>query len=190
MVSDIRPILKQLFAAYVNSQVTPELVAVYTRLLSDIAPGDLQVVIDQCLAECRFLPTIAEIRERYTALTKTLGALSAAEAWGLVQGQIRAIGSWGVPQFDDPLTARVVEMMGWNALCQSENPAVDRAQFMRMYAEIATREDRIDNLLPQAKAMLEQRTGFRPLGDTLRGIVERAGKNGARQLAEGNDASF
>ncbi len=159
MTSEIRGVLKQLFSAYTNSQATAETVAVYGRLLSDIPPADLQTVIDQCLAECKFLPTIAEIRERYTALTKSLGALSAAEAWGLVTGQIRAIGSWGAPYFDDPLTARVVEMMGWLNLCQSENQMADRAQFMRMYQEIRDRHDRIDNLLPQARAMLEAHTG-------------------------------
>lgn len=159
MANDIRFILKQLAAGFSNGQMSDETVAVYARLLQDIPPADLQTVVDQCLAECKFLPTIAEIRERYIALTKSLGALSAAEAWGLVTGQIRAIGSWGAPEFDDPLTARVVEMMGWRELCQSENQMADRAQFMRMYQEIRDRHDRIDNLLPQARRMLETHTG-------------------------------
>lgn len=179
MVSDIRPILKQLFAAYANTQVTPELVAVYTRILSNIPPDDLQVVVDQCIAECKFMPTVAEIRERYTALTRSLAALSAAEAWGLVTGEIRRIGSWGAPQFDDPLTARVVEMMGWRELCQSENQMADRAQFMRMYQEIRDRHDRIDNLLPQARAMLEAHTGRdvqNLIGQTVKRLAMTNGK--------------
>src|SRR5688500_14791832 len=96
-------VLSQLFSAYANAKIDEGTVAVYMRLLRDIPPADLQAVVDQCIAECRFLPTVAEIRERYHALTRTMGTLTASDAWGQVKAEIRRIGSWGTPHFDDPV---------------------------------------------------------------------------------------
>ena len=151
-------ILRQLFSAYANAQVTVETIAVYDRLLADIPPGDLQTVVDQCIAESKFLPTVAEIRERYHALTRTLGHLTATDAWGMVKSEIRRIGSWGSPEFSDATVAHVVKRMGWRELCLSESPeGVDRAQFERMYNETVSRGDQLHKLLPQARELAEKR---------------------------------
>lgn len=163
-------ILRQLFSAYANAQVTVETIAVYDRLLSDIPPGDLQTVVDQCIAECKFLPTVAEIRERYHALTRTLGRLTATDAWGMVKREIRRVGSWGSPTFDDPTVAKVVRNMGWMELCMSESPeGVDRAQFERMYNETVARQEQVQKLLPQAREMAQERigTGLQPISKFL-----------------------
>lgn len=153
-------VLSQLFSAYANAKIDEGTVAVYMRLLADIPPADLQAVIDQCIAECKFLPTVAEIRERWHILTRTLGQLSAAEAWGQVKAEVRRIGSWGTPKFDDPTVARVVKMMGWNEICMSEAPeGVDRAQFMKMYEQLAGREEQVQKLLPQARDLAERNIG-------------------------------
>ena len=154
----ILPIIRQLVSAYPNAQVTVETIAVYDRLLSDIPPADLQAVVDQCIAECKFIPTVAEIRERYHALTRSLGHLTASDAWGQVKREIRRIGSWGTPKFDDPITAKVVANMGWLELCMSESPeGVDRAQFERAYNEILNRNEQVSKLLPQARELAETR---------------------------------
>ena len=156
-MSDTR-ILRQLVSAYANTQVTTETFAVYDRLLSDIPPADLQAVVDQCIAECKFLPTVAEIRERYHALTRTMGTLTAGDAWGQVKAEIRRIGSWGTPAFADPVIAKVVRNMGWLELCTSESPeGVDRAQFERAYNEQVNRGEQVQKLLPQARDLAEKR---------------------------------
>lgn len=170
-MNHIAPILKQLFAAYPNNHATEGTVAIYLRLLADIDPADLQTCVDQAIAECKFLPTVAELRERYHLLTRTLNQLAPAEAWGLVQAELKRVGSWGSPKFDDPLVAQVVRSMGWINLCQSDQPGVDRAQFMRMYEQIMGRREQIDRLLPQARELLEdsaQRSGPKRLADLLR----------------------
>ena len=46
-------VLKQLFAAYPNTQVPDGTVAIYMRLLQDIPLDELQVVVDQCIAQCK-----------------------------------------------------------------------------------------------------------------------------------------
>lgn len=151
-------VLSQLFSAYANAKIDEGTVAVYLRLLRDIPPAELQTVVDQCVAECKFLPTVAEIRERYHALTRTLGNMTATDAWGMVKSEIRRVGSWGTPTFDDPVVAKVVRNMGWNELCMSESPeGVDRAQFERMYNETINRNEQVSKLLPQSRELAEKR---------------------------------
>lgn len=152
-------ILKQLFSAYANAQVTVETIAVYDRLLSDIPPADLQTVVDQCIATCKFLPTVAELRDEWHKLTVCLGTPTATEAWADVIKQIRQVGHTGKPEFASPVTAQVVRAMGWRDLCMSENVVADRAHFLRMYEQLVERGDTVQKLLPQALDMAERRIG-------------------------------
>jgi len=71
--------------------------------------------------------------------------VSAGEAWGDVLKQISSIGSYGQPNFKDPLTAKVVACIGWRNLCLSENIAIERAHFLKIYETLAKR-NRIDAL--------------------------------------------
>jgi hypothetical protein len=153
-------ILRQLIAAYPNAKATIETIAVYDRHLSDIPDDELQVVIDQSIAECKFLPTVSELRDRWHSLTTTCGQLAASDAWGMVKREIRRIGSWGTPTFDDPLIARVVANMGWLELCQSESPeGVDRAQFERAYNALSERSVKEQKLLPAARELTRRNGG-------------------------------
>lgn len=160
-------ILRQLVSAYPNAQASLETIAVYDRLLADIPLGDLQTVIDQCIAECKFLPTVAEIRDRYHALTRTIGQASATEAWQDVLSQIRAVGYIGAPYFANAITAQVVKSMGWRELCTGENMVADRAHFLKMYDQLASRDDQVQKLLPQALDMAQRRAGLQPLAKLL-----------------------
>ncbi len=145
-------VLKQLFSAYPNSEVSPATVAVYMRLLRDIPAAQLQTVVDQAIATCKFLPTVAELRDMYAALGNG-DRLTWADAWQLVVKEIRRIGSYGVPHFDDDMTQRTVAAMGWRELCLSENQAVDRAQFRDMYNAMQQRTDNNTKMLPQAREL-------------------------------------
>lgn len=161
-------VLAQLFSAYANAKIDEGLVAVYMRLLADIPPADLQAVVDQAIAECKFLPTVAELRERYHTLTRTMGQLSATDAWGVVKAEIRRVGSWGTPTFADPTIAKVVRNMGWLELCTSESPeGVDRAQFERAYNELVSRGEQVQKLLPQARDLAERRIGLQHISGYL-----------------------
>ena len=59
----------------------------------------------------------------------------------------------------DDLTVSVVKNLGWNRLCQSENPTADRANFREAY-EAKAREAVNSNMLPDfisnEKLMLQQ----------------------------------
>lgn len=151
-------VLAQLFACYPNTEVGRETTAMYVRLLQDIPPDELQTVVDQAVATCRFLPTIAELRDMRHSL-QNANRLTWAEAWDSVQREIRRVGSYSTPRFDDELTERTVKAMGWKSLCASENPATDRAQFRDMYNAMAGRQETAQKLLPQARELVERNGG-------------------------------
>ena len=167
-------IFKQLFESFPNSagKVTETTVAMYYRLLRDIPDEELQITIDQCIAESRFLPTIAEIRERWHALN-TVGQLTATEAWEQVTKEIKRIGSWGAPQFDNEITKRAVDAMGWINLCQSDVPGVDRAQFHRIYDGLSARGNQAQRMLPASRQLAERKAiaGPVPIAALVAGAV-------------------
>lgn len=154
-MDDIESALARLFAAFPNTAITEETLAAYTEALADIPPAELLVVVKQCLRECKFLPTIAELFERWRTLTQPAG-LPVTDAWSMVQAEIRRIGSWGVPDFADPLVARVVRAMGWLTLCQSEDAMADRAHFLKLYGDLLARGEREQRLTPEARQLAER----------------------------------
>src|SRR3954451_4800294 len=93
-VDEMRSILKQLFSAYPHSQVGEGTAAMYYACLRDIPAKELEVVIRQCVAEFKFMPSVAEIREMHRRLAKR-EMLTAAEGWGLVRREIWRVGWCG-----------------------------------------------------------------------------------------------
>jgi hypothetical protein len=159
-----------LFAAYPNTQIADETMGVYVENLIDIPLSELEVIIKQAIATHKFLPTVAEIRDMRHGL-QNYGQLTYVEAWDTVVKEMHRIGSYGKPEFQDPLTARVVKSMGWRNLCASENPGIDRAQFRDMYNALLTRQERDQKLLPQARDYVQHR-GMIPMRQLLGELVD------------------
>ncbi len=173
-------IIKQLFAAYPNANVDEEAIVIYLQMLAGIPTEELRMAVYQSIAEYKFLPGVAEILEKHRALKGSLIEQTSGEAWGSVEKALREVGSWGVPKFRNELTGRVVQMMGWRNLCMSDKPGVDRAQFMRMYEEMAARSESVDRMLPEVRAYFEANVQKRlsessSASDGLRGELRRLG---------------
>ena len=77
---------------------------------------------------------VALIRETAIPLNETAG-----EAWGIVLKNIQSVGSYGKPEFKDPCISRAVECIGWKNLCLSENIAIERAHFLKIYENLENR---------------------------------------------------
>jgi hypothetical protein len=60
-----------------------------------------------------------------------------ADAWGDVLRTIGAVGRYRDPTFDDAVTQRCVDRLGWRDLCDSENAIADRARFIELYDKLA-----------------------------------------------------
>ena len=166
---DLETLMLKLVAAFPNSQATPETVTVYAEVLSDIPIQELRIVVNQVLAESKFLPAIAELREMHRKLGN-VAKLTWADAWELVQKEIRRVGSYQLPKIDDETTARVVKAMGWRSLCASEEPEIMRAQFRQMYEAISNRQDGLDKLLPQSRRLAAEKSGMLPIRKLLEGL--------------------
>jgi len=146
-------VIEKLFAAYPNTTAPKATLAVYLEVLADIPIAELHTAVMQCVHEGHaFPPSAGQVFERWRTLT-TPAELGVSDAWGQVQSEIRRVGSWGKPEFDDPIVARVVATMGWLELCQSETGMADRAHFMKLYGDLLARGQLVSRLTPAARQL-------------------------------------
>ncbi len=129
-------ILEILSSAFPNFKLRPETAEIYTAALSDLSRDVLMRAVGRCLHECKFFPSIAEIRERAYG---DQDIPSSAEAWEEVMQQVYQVGHLGQPTFRNPLVEQIVAAIGWREICLSENVIADRAHFFRLYEELASR---------------------------------------------------
>ncbi len=96
---------------------------------------------------------VALIRKK----AKQVKALTAGEAWGIVKKEISSIGYWGKPKFNDSIIEKTVEIIGWRTLCVTERPSIERAQFMKIYESLVSRENDNNITINQKEINNEQR---------------------------------
>lgn len=131
---EVEKIISILCAAYPSTPLKPETIEVYAVMFAQTPVEALKLATRLCIARCKFFPTVAEINEALKSLTDHVAPPpSAMDAWGLVWAEIQRIGSYGKPEFSDPVIAKVVSGMGWRSLCWSENAMADRAHFIKAY---------------------------------------------------------
>lgn len=134
---------------------------VYHQLLSDLPIEQVKAAVLRHVSSSKWFPAVAELRESATALS--IAPLpSAIEAWGEVTNAMAGIDGYcytdhvNVPQFTNPITARLVESMGWRALCLSENGIADRARFIESYEQLTARNEQEQRLPAQLQAGAQQ----------------------------------
>ena len=159
----VRGLLRAISGAYPTFELTDDRVSIYVKLLADLDADALIAACQQHIATSKFPPTVAELREACTHLTRS--ALPAwADAWGEVLEAIRRVGYLGQPSFSHPLIAQAVQGMGgWKVMCQMEigETSTWRAQFRDVYNAYASRATATANLLPDVRAAAE-RNGVLP----------------------------
>lgn len=155
----VRGLLRAISGAYPMFELTDDRVSIYVKLLADLDAEALIAATQQHIATSKFPPTVAELREGCTALTRP--ALPAwADAWDEVLTAIRAVGGYGTPAFSHPLIEQTVAGMGgWKVMCGMEigETATWRAQFRDVYSAYASRAGREAALLPAARALAVER---------------------------------
>lgn len=143
-----------LAASFPSVAITGATISAYVEMLKDIPLDVLDAAIRQVLAENKFFPSIAELREKALALSHPASQhMTGYEAWETVMRELRRVGVYGQPRFDDPLITRAVECIGWFELCNSEMAGVDRAHFAKIYDQLVQREKSEARLLPEARAI-------------------------------------
>lgn len=129
----------------------------YQQALADIPADILKVTIWALVNTSKFLPTVAEIREKAREVKRLASGQvenNAGMAWEAVCGAIRKVGGYRVPTFEDAICAKVVRQIGWTNICMTsiEMTTALRAQFIKLYEKEASRvesEARLRETIPQ-----------------------------------------
>lgn len=147
-------------SAYPSSKImgTKSAFNLWYRMLKDIDYQTASAAVENYIATNVFAPSIAQVRE--ACLTASQGEQALwDEEW---ENVCTAISKYGYMRKEEalaslePLTAEVVKHLGWLSLCQSETPAIDRANFRDIYTRRAERERKKAQLTPTNRKLLEE----------------------------------
>jgi hypothetical protein len=147
--SEAKKIVAMLIAAFPYAKLSPETPDVYATMLVDLPAVPAALVAKELIASSRFFPTIAEIREVVAALR--VGAPASEEAWAEVLTSFSRVGRYRSPTFSHPLISKTVDCLGWQTMCDSENPESTRARFLEAYSSQVRRtqhEEQVRGVLP------------------------------------------
>jgi len=123
-----------------QDKVNEPMVNLYVRMLSDLEDESLQLAAEHCIVNGKFFPSIAELREAAARIETGADILpSATEAWGEFCKITRRLGYFEIPVFDNPITAKVAQALGWKQLVEHDNESVAQAQFRRLYEDYQKR---------------------------------------------------
>lgn len=143
------------------------------EMFKDIDYDVAQLAVKKIILENTFPPSIAELRQAIVDITTPKEEkLDAGQAWGQVT---KAIKNYGLYRPDEAFTSmssrtrKVVENIGWQNICMSENLDVLRGQFRMMYETMETREKQ-DKLIPtDMKQLIEGLTNIKMIGSDKNG---------------------
>lgn len=149
------------------------------KQLQDIPYQVAEAALNKWVAVNKWSPSIADIRAEAVEV-KSGETPDWGEGWESVLAAIRHYGSYRVEEAMasfEPITRKVVERIGFLNICQSENIAVDRANFRTLYEQLAEKEQK-HKQMPEALSQLigkiqRQELGLDEFEDRMRQI-ERA----------------
>lgn len=155
---EVAKLLVVLAASYPKFEVDDLKVQVWYEMLGDLDYDVANIAIKKIIMLNTFPPAIAEVRKAAIQISSPRG-LTAAEAWGEV---IRAIRDYGYYREKEamasmsPITAQVVRYLGWREICLSEEPEILRAHFLKMYDQVAAREQEKQLLSPTMQTEIKK----------------------------------
>lgn len=140
------------------------IVAAWSIMLAELDPVVAKAAVIKVCRESDFFPSVARIVAAAGELDPRNEKLpTAAEAWEEVEQQICAVGIYKPPVFSCELVRRAARSIGWLQLCSSENPAADRAHFLRLYESMRGKQK-------EAKE-IEQVMKIAGVGDLIRALA-------------------
>lgn len=147
---------------------TKEAFELWYNQLKDIPYEIAELSVNKWVATNKWPPTIADIREMAVGIS--IGEKKDwSEAWEEVQDAIRKFGFYEASKALEslsPLTKETVNKIGFTAICQSENPTADRANFRMIYESLAQREKMKNQIPLQLRELI---SNIKLLGDNENG---------------------
>src|SRR5260221_17413 len=107
MKSEAIKIIGVLAASFPNAKISGATIDAYAGQLIDIPVGLLDAAARQCAADCKFFPTMSELRDKARVIAHP-SRTTPADAWAEVMTAMKQVGFYGQPEFDDPLIERIV----------------------------------------------------------------------------------
>ena len=130
-----------------STDMTKERFKLYCTMLADVNPVTLTQAVANLINRCKFLPTIAEIREECSALSAYVNAhdemLIAQSEWEKI---IKAVGTYGFEHGREHLEGITLQSAKtiWSSfdprMGHEYNEASCRAQFIKCYEQLIDRE--------------------------------------------------
>ena len=123
----------------------PEPIAnAWSLLLGDMPYEIAKAAVIKVCRSSRFFPSVAEIVDAAHELDPRTDKLpTAAEAWEEVKKLLSSVGPYVSEKrpliFSCQTVGRAARSIGWQQLCNSENPEADRAHFMRIYESMRSK---------------------------------------------------
>jgi hypothetical protein len=155
---EVAKLLVVLAASYPKFEVDDVKVQVWYEMLGDLDYAVASMAVKKIIMQNTFPPAIAEVRKAVTELMNP-EQVTSSEAWGEVTRAIRNYGYYREGEAlasMSPITAQLVRYMGWREICMSEDIGVIRGQFLRMYEQIATREQEKQLLSPTMQTEIKK----------------------------------
>ncbi len=140
-----------LAAAYPREPMTEAQLALYEAYLANYAFSVVRAAVVRHIAQSPWFPRVSDLLSAMAAE----GTVDVDRAWAEVQRTIRSVGAYRQPHWSHPAIAAAVEAMGWEVLCHSTSPEVDRAHFFRFF-EVAQRRERASQQWHELPARLRQ----------------------------------
>lgn len=155
-LSEWSDLWRDLVDAFPHSKPADRAMELYAEYLADIAIDALRAAVRQAIASCRFLPTIAELRDACRAVAGSSDESTALIAYGRAMDELSAARAHNRPtRIEDDISRDVVKALGGGFyLLASTDRMADRAHFVSAYREIAARRAAESRIAPQARAAL------------------------------------
>lgn len=121
-----------------SRELTEAATGLYLDGIDDLSVDDFRRAATWAIRNCKFFPTVAEIREaagKGEASREDRAIRAWVEAWAAASD----VGAWRSVEFTDPVTARTIAAMGgWPAFCRSEQGEQwRRKEFLETYRGLA-----------------------------------------------------
>lgn len=129
-----------------NKEFTNEQLSVWYEFFYDVPLEIFKSAIKRLIVKNKFLPSIAEVKQEIAIITNPTLQLNAEEEWEKVIATIRQYGSYRASEAIktlNPFTRKIVNMLGYNKLCLSENIAWERKQFIELFNSYQEKDEKI-----------------------------------------------
>lgn len=165
-------LFRHFFMMFSATKPTDDLISGYVAYTAEIPYNELEAAIGEAIRNetGNFAPAVGKLRQYWLSMIEDLSDDAASEQWGRVRKALAEVGSYGTPNFVDPITARIVKDIGWLSLCQADTDSLSyrRHDFIKTYNEIMRREKSAARLSPAAK-QIKTEADHRRLGDGTNG---------------------